>query len=171
MIVLGRIVAPFGVKGWLNIQPFGDEPLRTMTHWWLCRESDAPAEQWRQYRLIDCREHGNGLVACLEGVVERTAAAELKGSFVAAPREMLSPLAADEFYWGDLVGLAVENEAGETLGVVDGLISTGAHDVLQLIDKGDGGRDEQRLIPFVAAYVIDVDLTVRKIRVAWQKDW
>jgi 16S rRNA processing protein RimM len=78
--------------------------------------------------------------------------------------------AEGEYYWGDLVGLAVENEAGEALGAVAGLISTGAHDVLQVRD-GEGEEAAERLIPFVAAYVLDVDLATRRIRVAWQKDW
>ena len=71
---------------------------------------------------------------------------------------------------GDLVGLAVENEAGEAMGTVAGLISTGAHDVLQ-VREGEGEEGVERLIPFVAAYVLDVDLATRRIRVAWQKDW
>ena len=47
-----------------------------------------------------------------------------------------------------------------------GLLSTGAHDVLQV---GEG--ETERLIPFVAAFVLDVDLAARRIRVAWGKDW
>ena len=78
--------------------------------------------------------------------------------------------AEGEYYWGDLVGLAVENEAGEALGTVKGLVSTGAHDVLQL-QEGEGEGSVERLIPFVAAYVLDVDLAARRIRVSWEKDW
>jgi 16S rRNA processing protein RimM len=175
MIVLGRIAAPFGVKGWLKIQPFGDDPVswQAMSHWWLCREDDAPIAQWRQHKLLDCHEHGQSLVASLDGISDRNAADAVKGYFVAAPRDALPAPADNEYYWGDLVGLAVENEAGEALGVVDGLISTGAHDVLQVAEAvdGDTGNAQERLIPFVAAYVLEVDLAARKIRVAWQKDW
>ncbi len=168
MIVLGRIVAPFGVQGWVRIHPFGDDPLswRKMPHWWLAADDKAPDEQWKQVALAGCRVHGKSLVASFEGVADRNGAEAIDGLYVAAPREALPKPAEDEFYWGDLVGLAVENEAGETLGVVSGLISTGAHDVLQVQDG-----DNERLIPFVAAYVLDVDLAARRIRVAWGKDW
>lgn len=168
MIVLGRIVAPFGVQGWLKIHPFGDDPLtwRNMPNWWVSNDPDAPAEAWSQRELRGCRAHGKGLVATLEGVPDRNAAEAIEGWYIGAPREALPKPAADEYYWGDLVGLEVSNEAGEALGTVSGLISTGAHDVLQIQDG-----DNERLVPFVAAYVLDVDLAGRKIRVAWEKDW
>jgi 16S rRNA processing protein RimM len=168
MIVLGRIVAPFGVQGWVKIHPFGDDPLswRTMPHWWLSADDKAPPEQWRQCSLKACRAHGKGLVAALAEIPDRNAAEAVDGFYVAAPREALPQPAEGEYYWGDLVGLAVENEAGEALGEVGGLISTGAHDVLQVRDG-----ETERLIPFVAAYVLDVDLAARRIRVAWGKDW
>ena len=172
MIVLGRIVAPFGVQGWIKIHPFGDDPAswRKMSHWWLCSDDDAPDAEWKQYTLTACRPHGKGLVAALAEVADRGAAEAVDGFYIGAPREALPKPAEGEYYWGDLVGLAVENEAGEALGAVAGLISTGAHDVLQ-VREGEGEEAVERLIPFVAAYVLDVDLATRCIRVAWQKDW
>lgn len=172
MIVLGRIVAPFGVQGWVKIHPFGDDPAswRKMSHWWLSRDDSAPDSQWKQVTIKACRPHGKSLVAALAEVPDRNAAEAIDGYFVAAPREALPKPAEGEYYWGDLVGLTVINDADEVLGTVSGLLSTGAHDVLQVQDGG--GKDAQeRLIPFVAAYVVDVDLPARRIRVSWQKDW
>lgn len=168
MIVLGRIVAPFGIQGWLKIHPFGDDALswRSMPEWWIASDADAPAESWSKRKLVSCRAHGKGLVAALEGVADRNGAEAVEGWYIGAPRTALPKPAENEYYWGDLVGLTVANESGESLGTVSGLISTGAHDVLQVQDG-----DEERLIPFVAAYVLDVDLVARTIRVAWQKDW
>ena len=172
MIVLGRIVAPFGIQGWVKIHPFGDDPVswRKLPHWWLSRDDNAPDAQWKQYTLTACRPHGKGLVAALAEVPDRNAAEAIDGFFIAAPREALPEPAENEYYWGDLVGLAVINEADEALGTVSSLLSTGAHDVLQVQD-GEGKGAVERLIPFVAAYVLDVDLAARRIRVSWQKDW
>lgn len=172
MIVLGRIVAPFGVQGWIKIHPFGDDPAawRKMSHWWLSRDDNAPAAQWKQYTLSACRTHGKGLVATLAEVPDRNAAEAINGFYIAAPREALPATEDGEYYWGDLIGLTVDNEAGEALGVVSGLLSTGAHDVLQ-VREGAGEDAVERLIPFVAAYVLDVDLAARHIRVSWEKDW
>jgi 16S rRNA processing protein RimM len=175
MVILGRIGAPFGVKGWLKVQPFGDDALawREMPQWWLNPEDEAADERWTPHALHDCRAHGHGLIASLDGIADRDAAEKVRGWFVAAPRERLPETARNEYYWADLTGLTVENEAGETLGVVSGLMSTGAHDVLRVRDETrdekDGGGE--RLIPFVAAYIINVDVAARRVRVAWQKDW
>ena len=91
MIVLGRIVAPFGVQGWVKIHPFGDDPAswRKMSHWWLSRDDAAPDEAWTQYTLTACRAHGKGLVAALAEVPDRNAAEAIDGCFIAAPREAL----------------------------------------------------------------------------------
>ena len=168
MIIMGRIVAPFGVKGWVKIHPFGDDPAawRTMPQWWLSPDESAEDSAWRALKLKQCRPHGKGLVAAFEGINDRTAAEALGRQFIAAPREAMPDTAEDEYYWGDLIGLRVENAAAETLGTVSSLLSAGAHDVL---DVRDG--DAQHLIPFVAAYVDGVDLEAGVIRVQWQKDW
>ncbi|MDR3212917.1 MAG: ribosome maturation factor RimM [Azoarcus sp.] len=168
MIVLGRIAAPFGVKGWFKLQTFGDDSLswQKMSHWWIAPTDGTPAAEWKQYALHGSQAHGKGLVASLEGIADRDAAQALAGWYIAAPREALPDTGDDEYYWGDLVGMTVRDEAGEMLGEVAGLISTGAHDVLQVRDG-----DTERLIPFVAAYVNDIDITERTIRTAWQKDW
>lgn len=168
MIVLGRIVAPYGIKGWLRIHPFGDDPLswQKMPRWWVSADSDAPAESWRPLTLTGCRLQGRFLAVGFAEVGDRDAAEVLEGMFVGAPREALPETQQDEFYWADLIGLAVGNREGMELGRVADLISTGAHDVLQVRDG-----DAEYLIPFVAAYVDEVDLDSGRIRVDWQKDW
>lgn len=167
-MVLGRIVAPFSVKGWVRIAPFGDDPLSwgEMPKWWIAPTAETPDEAWHCVSVRECRSHGDGLIARFDECVDRNGAEALKGWFVAAPREAMPAPAEDEFYWGDLIGLRVENLAGESLGVVQGLLSTGAHDVLRVVED-----DGERLIPFVAAYAVSVDLAKRVIRVDWQKDW
>jgi len=168
MIVLGRIADPFSIQGWFRINAFGDDPLswRTMPQWWLCADPDAPDSAWQAYKLRGCKAHGKGIVAALVGVTDRTAAEGIVGMYVAAPREALPATGLDEYYWGDLVGMTVDNTAGVRLGTVSGLLSTGAHDVLQVQDG-----DQERLIPFVGVYVLDVDLAAKQIRVEWDADW
>ena len=168
MMVLGRIAAPFGIKGWVKIQPFGDDPLSwaNMPEWWIAPDAETPPEQWRITRQLGCREHGNGVIAHLDASPDRNAAEALKGWFIGAPREAMPEPDVDEYYWGDLIGLKVENLDGHPLGEVTGLLSTGAHDVLRVIDG-----ESERLIPFVAAYVTEVDHARRRIRVDWQPDW
>lgn len=166
IVILGRIVGPYGIKGWVRVHPFGDDPLSwgEMPVWWL-----APAEQgaWQEYKLKRFKVHGDGLVAAFEEVADRNGAEALKGWWIGAPREALPATAENEFYWSDLIGMAVSNTAGESLGTVKGLIETGANDVLQVVDA----EGCERLLPFVAAVVLQVDQEARQIRVEWGLDW
>ena len=165
IVVLGRLADPYGIRGWLRLHPFGDDPLAwaDMPVWWIGREGGP----WREVGLKGLKAHGDGIVVLLDEVPDRTAAEALKGTLVGAPRDMLPPPADDEFYWGDLVGLVVVNEADETLGTVAGLIETGANDVLRVV-AGDG---TERLLPFVEAVVLAVEKEAGRIRVAWSSDW
>lgn len=164
-MVLGRLSDPYGIRGWLRLHPFGDDPARwaEMPVWWIGREGEA----WQEVRLLQLREHGDGLVVQLEGIQDRTQAESYKGWLVGAPRAALPPTDEDEFYWADLIGLRVVNLAGEALGTVAGLIETGANDVLQ-VHAADG---EERLLPFVDAVVRRVDRAAGLIEVDWERDW
>ena len=123
MIVLGRIVAPFGIQGWVKVHPFGDDPLawRKMPQWWISPDDSEDAAHWRPLTLKGCRMQGKAFVAAFSEVADRTAAEALEGLYVGAPREALPETAVDEYYWADLVGLRVENRAGAVLGTVSGL--------------------------------------------------
>jgi 16S rRNA processing protein RimM len=166
MIVLGRIVAPYGVRGWMKIHPFGDDPgsWRKMTQWWL--GADADGEAWQTCKVENLRAHGASWVVKLDGVDDRGAAERLDGWFFAAPREALPSTIEDEYYWADLVGLAVTNEQGESLGKVDSLVESGAHPVLVVKDG-----ETERLLPFVDQVVRSVDVAGGCIHVQWEKDW
>lgn len=168
MIVLGRIVAPYGVHGWVKLHPFGDDPAswRRIKEWWLGRDADG--DDWRPLQLDELKAHGKTWVARFAGVDSRDGAEALEGLYVAAPREALPKTAKDEYYWGDLLGLAVENLAGERLGQVSRLLETGANAVL--VVSGQDGAAEQ-LLPFVSQVVKEVDVRAGRIRVDWGKDW
>ena len=165
IVVLGRLADPYGIRGWLRLYPFGDDPLAwaEMPVWWVSREG----EPWRECRLKGLKTHGDGVVVLLEGIEDRTAAEAAKGLLVWAPREALPTTDEDEFYWADLLGLEVVNAADERLGKVAGLIETGANAVLRVV--GEDGTE--RLLPFVSTVVLTVEKEAGLIRVEWGSDW
>jgi 16S rRNA processing protein RimM len=166
MVVLGRIVAPYGVRGWLKIHPLGDDPdaWREMPKWWLGLDSEG--QVWQPYPLEAFRRHGASWIAKLGGIDDRGAAERVDGQYVAAPREAMPQTEQDEYYWTDLIGLAVVNEQGEALGKVESLLETGAHQVLVVKDG-----ETERLLPFVSQVVKSVDIGGRNIHVSWLADW
>lgn len=165
MIVLGRLTAPYGVRGWLRVACFGDDPLswKRMPVWWLGPEQGP----WQERRMVDCRLHGATLTVKFEGVEDRSAAETLVGQFVAAPREALPQPDEDEFYWSDLVGLAVVNQDGVNLGTVAEVMSPGPQEVLRVVDQAG----MERLLPFVRSVVRSVEVAERQMRVEWGPDW
>ncbi|HZD20592.1 MAG TPA: PRC-barrel domain-containing protein, partial [Burkholderiales bacterium] len=58
------------------------------------------------------------------------------------------------------------NEQGEALGSVTKWLSSGAQDVMEVADSS-----RTRLIPWVSAIVMEVDLAARRITVDWGADW
>lgn len=159
---MGRIVAPYGVRGWLKVVPQTEQPGTLLLYrtWWL--EQDGA---WRAYRLLQGREHGRGVVAQLEGIDDRNDAALLRNRPIAVPRADLPPAPEGEFYWDDLIGLAVVNAEGEALGRVEEIFATGANDVL--VVRGE----RERLIPFVETVVQAVDLEGGELKVDWGADY
>ena len=159
---MGRIAAPFGVKGWVKVQPFSEDPgtLMDFESWRVGR-----GEQQAHYSVEAVQDHGKALVAKLAGIDDRDAAYALRGQEISVAKSELLPPDEDEFYWSDLIGLAVVNREGVELGKVDSLMESGANDLL----VGKGRREH--LIPFVAAFVGKVDLAAGTIEVDWGEDY
>jgi 16S rRNA processing protein RimM len=164
LIVMGRIVAPYGLKGWVKIEPYSEMPdsLSAYPTWWVGRNGD-----WREMKIAQSvLQHGASLVARFEGCVERDAALALKGSEVAVEREALPQNADNEFYWVDLAGLKVVNLKDEELGVVAELFDNGAHPVMRVL-----AGETERLLPYIEQVVRQVDMAQGRIRVEWELDW
>jgi 16S rRNA processing protein RimM len=159
---MGRISAPFGVKGWVKVQPntAAAQNLLAYKTWWV-----EDGGERRSLSVAQARVHGRAVVAKLDGCDDRDAAAALRGRTVAVPREALPDARSGEYYWADLIGLAVENESAQSLGRVTGILQTGANDVLVV------AGERERLIPFIAAVVREVDLPAGVVRVEWDADY
>jgi 16S rRNA processing protein RimM len=168
IVVLGKIVGAYGLRGAVKVHPFADDPKAwgNLPHWWVGQEGMA-SESWRQTKVLKCREHGEVLIAELECFPDRNASESAKGVLVGVPRAAMPATEQDEYYWADLIGLEVVNTHDQSLGHVLGLIETAANDVLRVGD----GEEKERLLPFVATVVLDVDLPARRLRVDWEADW
>ena len=177
-VVLGRVGAAYGIKGWFHLHAFADDPERwlELPTWWISsKEPDSEGSApWRAVKPVGMRAHGDGLVAQLAETPDRTAAESLRGFWVGAPRDVLPEPETDTFYWGDLIGLPVVNTQGEALGTVDRLIETGANAVLIVCDDS-APKTRERLIPFVDSIVLEVipteGETPGRIVADWGLDW
>jgi 16S rRNA processing protein RimM len=132
------------------------------------------------------REQGDAIVALAPEIPDRDAAEAMKGVRIFVSRSTFPAPDPDEFYWIDLIGLSVANRDGVALGDVIGLIDTGPHCVLRVKPVAAAAQDgspaaapaepaepaaDERLIPFVDAYVDSVDIPGRRIVVDWGLDY
>ncbi len=153
----------FGVLGWVRVVSWCDPPenLLRYTPWYLCRGG-----RCTRWQVEEGRAHGKGVAARLGGCEVRERAQALAGATVAVRRDQLPDPGEGEYYWADLIGLAVVDTEGRELGQVVDLIATGANDVL--VVQGD----RERLIPFLPERVVlEVDLAAKRVRVEWDPDF
>jgi 16S rRNA processing protein RimM len=161
---MGRLAGAFGVRGWLKVAPYTQDPdTLTRQRRWLIESPRG----WREHEVRESKMHGGGVIALIDGIGTREEAAALRGAQVGVPREVLAPLAEGEAYWSDLVGLAVVNRQGEALGTVIRLLDNGTQGLLCV----GGGAEKERLIPYVPAIVESVDFEAGRIVVGWEADW
>ncbi len=163
LIHVGKISGVFGIKGWLKVFSFTDnrEDILDYSPWLLKKGGES-----RAFNVLNGMLQGKAVVVHLEGVNDRDQAATLMGQDVFITPEQLPAAVEGEYYWSDLIGLNVETNQGVQLGVVDGLLETGANDVL--IVKGE----RERAVPFLQGQtIIDIDLQAGKIIVDWDPDF
>jgi len=116
LVVMGRIVAAHGVRGWLKVQSYTEPPegLLEYSHWLLREPGRAP----RAVRVVASEFDGHWMRVSLEGIADRDAAARLTGTRLYVERGSLPPPGEEEYYHADLIGLRAEAPDGRPLGTV-----------------------------------------------------
>lgn len=162
-VILGKVGAVHGVRGWVRLWSYTDPPENLLDY----REFEAGGgDDWGRLELAEGRLHGDGLVGRFAGIEDRDAAAALVGAELAVAREALPPPAAGEYYWTDLVGLEVVTRDGVSLGRVREMMATGANDVMVV------AGDRERLLPFLPGRCVDeVDLAGGRVVVDWDPEF
>lgn len=162
-ISVGKISGVFGVKGWVKVFSFTDprENILAYSPWLLIK-----GDEIKTVDVVDGQLQGKTIVAQLDGVNDRDQAAGLMGWDIFISRDQLPKAAKGEYYWSELIGLAVETIDGVQLGIVDSLLETGANDVV--IVHGD----RERVIPFLQGQtIINVDLDAGRLIVDWDPEF
>jgi 16S rRNA processing protein RimM len=162
LICVGYILGAQGIKG--RVRVFSNtsprENIANYSPWFI--------EQGEDLHKVSVKGglQGRNVVASLQGYADRNRAEELKGCRIFIEPAQLPRLQAGDYYWSDLIGLAVESLQGEPLGVVDSMLETGADDVMVL--RGE----RERLIPFVIDDIVhQVDLEKRRLVVDWLPEY
>ncbi len=151
MLLAGEIGKPHGTSGEVYVIRISDDPHRfdpgaTLIH-----------EDGRELTVRSARSHRDRFLVHFEGAVDRESAQGLRGALYVDP-SAVRELEESEFWEADLMGCTVVLPNGTEVGKVSDVIVRPAQDLLQ-IETSDG----QRLVPFVAEIVTEVDAERRRV--------
>ncbi len=167
-MVLGRIVAAHGIRGWLRVMSYTDPPDGLLEYQrWLLTRADGTETP---YELRDAEFDGRHVRVALAGVDDRNAAELLRGCEVAVPRSELPPAKDREYYQQDLLGFEVRNLEGAGLGVLSHFVDGAAQSLMVVVAEREVGAQEL-WIPAVPLHLKRVDLATRQVVVDWPSDW
>lgn len=145
-VALAAIAGAHGVAGEVRLKLFAESLASLEAH----RDFVAGAQT---LTLLGVRAGNRGAIARFREITDRTAAEALRGQLLTVPRSALPALPAGEYYWHDLLDLAVVDEAGAAVGRVVAVENYGASDLLDIACV-DGRRV---LVPMIADAVIARD--------------
>ncbi|MFZ0609618.1 MAG: ribosome maturation factor RimM [Xanthobacteraceae bacterium] len=154
-ICVGQIGAAHGVRGEVRLRSFTADPAAIVGY------GPLQAEDGRVLEIESMRPAKDHFVATLAGIADRNAAERLANTKLYVPRDRLpEPDEPDEYYHADLIGLAVVDRAGTSLGTVVAVHNFGAGDLIEV--RQAEGKPTQ-LLPFDALTVPGVDLAAGRL--------
>lgn len=151
LVLLGKVAGTHGIRGELKVVAYSGEydTLATLGTFFL----KGPTGELKGFPLESVRIHGNRAIVRLKGFSDINQVAHLTGHEVLVCRDQLPDLEEGEYYWHDLLGLSVATLAGDRLGTVTDIISTGSNDVYVVTDG-----ERECLIPATEEVVREIDL-------------
>ena len=150
-VAVGRVATAWGVSGVLKVNPLVDRRDR------LARGRSVDLAG--QSRTIETsRWHKGHVYLKLSGIDDRESAFALRERLLTIPESELEPLPEGQYYRFQLIGLAVTTTAGQPLGEVADVITTGANDVY--VVRGQRG---EVLVPATAEVVREIDIAAGRM--------
>jgi 16S rRNA processing protein RimM len=157
-VTIGRIEHSFGVRGEFKVRSLSDVPGR-LDHLKQVQVLE-PSGQTVERTVTHVRRAGSTYIMGLAGVTTPEEAITLRGGLIQVPRSPASALSADVYFECDLIGMTVENERGDEVGVLETILAIPENQVF-VVRKGT----EEILIPAAKSFVTSVDLARRRMTV------
>lgn len=158
-ITVGKVAAPFGVRGEVKVIPLTDFPDRFYQggHYYLSKQNI-----FKEVEIQGVKIKGREIIIKLEGIDTPEDARKYQNALLQVPQDEVWPLPQDHYYHYQIVGLLAITEEGIVLGRVTEVLETGSNDVYLV--KDEQGREY--LLPALKEVVrqIDLDKNVMLIR-------
>ena len=155
-LAVGKLRRPHGVQGEMLMEVMTDFPERLQKGVRVFL-----GDNHRDVVIRRCRSQDQGLLIAFEDYATPEAVAELRNTLVYVRADDRPPLPDGEYYYHQLLGLAVVTDQGQPLGQLHEILSTGANDVY--VVRPESGPEI--LLPAIASVILEVDLAQRQIKV------
>ena len=154
-IVIGKIIAPHGVRGEFRLMPLTENPERYLEMKTLLLENG------KEFTITSARFHKNMVLIKTEEITSMDEVELLRGKNVVVNTKDLPPLEQGRFYVADLIGFAVVTLENEDVGKLSDVITTGSNDVF--VVKSTSGKEI--MIPAIDTHIKEIDTKSRTIKV------
>ena len=156
-IVIGHLTEPYGIKGWLHLLSNANPPENIFNYkTWQVQQNN----QFITLPLESYKPHGNHFVIKIKNCDDRDQALYFKNKNIFIDRAELPELQNNQYYWSDLIGLAVVNKQNQSLGTIDYLFETGSNDVIATTTR--------QFIPYLNHVILSVNLEKKIMLVDWE---
>ncbi len=150
-LAVGKLRRPHGVRGEILLEVLTDFPERFQAGAVVYVGPRRVPLTLRSVRAF----RDDLLLVAFEGYADRDAVGVLRNQLVLVPAEEAPPLAEDEVYYHQLLGLQVVTDQGRPLGRLVEILETGANEVY-IVRPEEGGPEI--LLPAIDEVVLKVDL-------------
>ena len=151
-ITVGEIIKAQGIAGEVKVKPLTESAERF-------RKLRVLYIDGKPFRILGLRTERDYAFIKLQGVDDRNAAELLRGKFLEIDRVNAVDLDDDEYFIADLIGCAVEDENGDTLGKITDIPQYGGTaDVITAVRSN--GKEFR--FPFLNRIVVRVDVSKKK---------
>ncbi|WP_305986635.1 ribosome maturation factor RimM [Roseibium sp. MMSF_3544] len=161
-VLMAKIGAAHGIRGEVRVKPFGDDPLSFADYGVLTTKDGN-----RSFEVEKARVQKTVVITKFREITDRNQAEDLNGLELYVDRDQLPDPEDDEFYYSDLNGLTVLDQAGEQLGKIVAVQDFGAGDLLEVRPK----RGRTFYIPFTKDFVPEVSLAESFVKVDLPEDY
>ncbi len=132
MIILGKIVGTFGIKGELKIYPLTNQKEIFLDFKFLLLSKD---DDLKKINIMKSRIQKNTVIVLLEGITTINQAQEFIGKEILIEENELPELDEEEAYVFRLLGMKVYLENNDYLGEIIDVFDNGAHSIYVIKDE------------------------------------
>ena len=160
-LLIGEILRPHGIMGEVRMKVITHYPERLSRLKTVYLTTSPDSTKITEYSLDSVRLHQAYALLKFKGIHDRDQADLLRQLVVMVAIGDAIPLDEGELYLYQLVGLTVQTESGETLGILREVLETGANDVYIV----DSPRYGEVLIPATPETIRSTDIATRLMTV------